>query len=46
MTDVYIVNTQLTPVGQLNGILGSHSATELCSAMVICGDVALNRVQT
>ena len=46
MTDVYIVNTQLTPVGQLNGILGSQSVTELCSAMVICGDVALNRVQT
>ena len=44
MTDTYIGSPKLTPVGQLNGILDSLLAAELCSDVVICGDAELIRV--
>ena len=34
MTDVYIDRAKLTPIGQLNGTLGSLSAVELGSAVI------------
>ena len=34
MTDVYIGSAKLTPIGQLNGTLGSLSAVELGSAVI------------
>ena len=34
MTDVYIGSAKPTPIGQLNGTLGSLSAVELGSAVI------------
>lgn len=34
MTDVYIGSAKLTPIGQLNGTLGSLSVVELGSAVI------------
>jgi acetyl-CoA acetyltransferase len=42
MTDVYIGSAKLTPIGQLNGTLGSLSAAELCSTVTsdLINDIA------
>jgi len=42
MTDVYIGSAKLTPIGQLNGALGSLSAAELCSTVTsdLINDIA------